>query len=58
MSPLLEPLGVALAPQCQNKRELVRGRMVTVYLARDLKGAGQLAADVLQAVTKKPRARE
>ena len=29
-----------------------------VHLARDLTGAGQLAADVLQPVTEKPRARE
>ena len=35
-----------------------RGRMVTFYIARDPKGAGQLAADVLRPVTEKPRARE
>ncbi len=58
MPPLQEPLGAALAPQCQNKRELVSGRMATVYLARDLKGARQLVAEVLQSVTEKPRARE
>jgi hypothetical protein len=58
MPPLQEPLGAALAPQCKNKRKLVRGGMATVYLARDLKGAGQVAADLLQPVTAKRQARE
>jgi serine/threonine-protein kinase len=58
MNGLPDQLKSALADRYSIERELGSGGMATVYLARDLKGAGQLVAEVLQPVTEKPRARE